>query len=97
MFFFIREIFTSPIGYVSNLKIKNYINLLLNRLFYIHNSIHRFLLGLLGSLIPIDTLAFVPQRQSSIVTCLRRFATPQVFKYCYTSLVVFVTPLDSSI
>lgn len=74
-----------------------YINILLNRIFYIHNSIHSFLLGLLGSLIPIDTLAFVPQRQSSIVTRLRRFATPQVSRYCYTPLVVFVTPLDSSI
>jgi len=54
---------------------------LLNRLIHIHNSIHNFLLGLLGYLIPIATLAFVPQRQSSIVTCFRRFATPRVSKY----------------
>jgi len=62
-----------------------------------YNSIHRFLHGLLGSLIPIDTHAFVPQRQSSIVICLRHLATLQVSKYCYTPLVVFITPFDSSI
>ena len=57
-----------------------------------YNSIHRFLHGLLGSLIPFDTHAFVPQRQSLIVTRLRHFATSRVSKYCYTPLVVFVTP-----
>jgi len=66
-------------------------------IFIIHNGIHSFLHGLLGSLIPIDTHAFVPQRQSSIVTCLRRFASPQVSTYYHTPLVVIVTSFDSSI
>lgn len=65
-------------------------------LIFLHNSIHRFLHGLLGSLIPIDTHAFVPQRQSSIVTRFRHFATSYVSKYFNTLPRVSVTPLDSS-
>jgi len=52
------------------------IKILLNQLISIHNSIHNFLLGLLGYLIPLATLAFVPQRQFFVVTCFRRFVIP---------------------